>query len=210
MFWSSSFYLFLLQLLIGVKFLRRWPFVGRVRVCFVEPPYFQMTIKPIFTHGLDVTVLPGIAGWLVYVLSLLKQNQFWIISDYYYSTPSFCVLYLYDLLFCLFCLTGKASFHCLWADPCWGMIFQLWHSYVNSLSSNGCSVHRLYILPGFECKTWVASNFSEETSVCSFVIHTFHIVEVRWSFMWLSRMIKIQFIWFLREWADNGMNCFKS
>lgn len=94
MFWSSSFYLFLLQLLIGIKFLRRWPFLGRVRVCFVEPPYFQMTIKPIFTHGLDVTVLPGIAGWLVYVLSLLKQNQFWIPSDYYYSTPSFCVYFI--------------------------------------------------------------------------------------------------------------------
>lgn len=72
-----------------------------------------------------------------------------------------CLFYLYDLLFCVFCHTGKASFHCLWADPCWGMIFRLWHSYVNSLLSNGCSVHKLYILPGFECKTWVASNFSE-------------------------------------------------
>jgi hypothetical protein len=26
-----------------------------------------MTVKPIFTHGLDVTELPGIAGWLVSV-----------------------------------------------------------------------------------------------------------------------------------------------
>ncbi|PRQ52808.1 hypothetical protein RchiOBHm_Chr2g0159511 [Rosa chinensis] len=53
------------KLLIGVKFLRRWPFLGRLRICFIEPPYFQMTVKPIFTHGLDVTVLPGIAGWLL-------------------------------------------------------------------------------------------------------------------------------------------------
>lgn len=53
------------KVLIGVKFLRRWPFLGRLRVCFAEPPYFQMTVKPIFTHGLDVAVLPGIAGWLV-------------------------------------------------------------------------------------------------------------------------------------------------
>ncbi|KAK2644179.1 hypothetical protein Ddye_019374 [Dipteronia dyeriana] len=45
--------------LIGVKLLRRWPFFGRLRVCFVEPPYFQMTVKPIFTH---VTELSGIAG----------------------------------------------------------------------------------------------------------------------------------------------------
>ncbi|KAL0743638.1 hypothetical protein Bca4012_085151 [Brassica carinata] len=52
------------KVLIGVKFLRRWPFLGRLRVCFSEPPYFQMNVKPIFPHGLDVAVLPGIAGWL--------------------------------------------------------------------------------------------------------------------------------------------------
>ncbi|KAG6483372.1 C2 domain-containing protein At1g53590-like [Zingiber officinale] len=52
------------KVLVGVKFLRQWPFIGRVRICFVEPPYFQMTVKPIFEHGLDVTELPGISGWL--------------------------------------------------------------------------------------------------------------------------------------------------
>lgn len=57
-----------------MKFLRRWPFIGRVRLCFVEPPYFQMTVKPIFTHGLDVTVLPGIAGWLDKLLSLVFEQ----------------------------------------------------------------------------------------------------------------------------------------
>ncbi|KAK2637530.1 hypothetical protein Ddye_032322 [Dipteronia dyeriana] len=50
--------------LIGVKLFRRWPFLSCLKVCFVEPPYFQMTVKPIFTHGLDVTELPGIAGSL--------------------------------------------------------------------------------------------------------------------------------------------------
>jgi hypothetical protein len=59
-----NFFLFM-QILVGVKFLRQWPFLGRVRVCFVEPPYFQMTVKPIFGHGLDVTEIPGISGWLV-------------------------------------------------------------------------------------------------------------------------------------------------
>jgi Ca2+-dependent lipid-binding protein len=54
-----------MQVLVGVRFLRQWPFIGRVRVCFVEPPYFQMTVKPLFGHGLDVTELPGISGWLV-------------------------------------------------------------------------------------------------------------------------------------------------
>ncbi|KAL5203575.1 hypothetical protein ABZP36_008446 [Zizania latifolia] len=52
------------KVLIGVRFLRQWPYIGRVRVCFVEPPYFQMTVKPLFGHGLDVTELPGISGWL--------------------------------------------------------------------------------------------------------------------------------------------------
>jgi len=51
--------------LVGVKFLRSWPFISRLRVCFAEPPYFQVTVKPIFNHGLDVTEVPGIAGWLV-------------------------------------------------------------------------------------------------------------------------------------------------
>ncbi|XP_062223436.1 C2 domain-containing protein At1g53590-like isoform X2 [Phragmites australis] len=52
------------KVLVGVRFLRQWPFIGRVRVCFVEPPYFQMMVKPLFSHGLDVTELPGISGWL--------------------------------------------------------------------------------------------------------------------------------------------------
>ena len=60
-----------LQVLVGVRFLRQWPFIGRVRVCFVEPPYFQMTVKPLFGHGLDVTELPGISGWLVSLSSLV-------------------------------------------------------------------------------------------------------------------------------------------
>lgn len=64
--------MFILKVLVGVKFLRDWPYLGRIRLCFAEPPYFQMTVKPIFTHGLDVTELPGIAGWLVLHL-LLKQ-----------------------------------------------------------------------------------------------------------------------------------------
>ncbi|KAL5564702.1 hypothetical protein UlMin_027866 [Ulmus minor] len=62
------------KVLIGVKFLREWPFLGRLRLCFVEPPYFQMTVKPIFTHGLDVTEFPGIAGWLDKLLSIAFEQ----------------------------------------------------------------------------------------------------------------------------------------
>ena len=62
--YSTQEYVFL-QILVGVKFVRSWPFLGRVRLCFVEPPYFQMTVKPLINHGLDVTEFPGISGWLV-------------------------------------------------------------------------------------------------------------------------------------------------
>ncbi|XP_022733987.1 C2 domain-containing protein At1g53590-like isoform X4 [Durio zibethinus] len=62
------------KVLIGVKFIRQWPFLGRLRVCFAEPPYFQMTVKPIFTRGLDVTELPGIAGWLDKLLSVAFEQ----------------------------------------------------------------------------------------------------------------------------------------
>ncbi|XP_015581456.1 C2 domain-containing protein At1g53590 isoform X2 [Ricinus communis] len=62
------------KVLIGVKFLSHWPFLGRLRICFAEPPYFQMTVKPVFTHGLDVTELPGIAGWLDKLLSVAFEQ----------------------------------------------------------------------------------------------------------------------------------------
>ncbi|KAL8195438.1 hypothetical protein R6Q57_025841 [Mikania cordata] len=62
------------KVLVGVKFLPTWPFLGRLRVCFLEPPYFQVTVKPIFAHGFDVTELPGIAGWLDRLLTLAFEE----------------------------------------------------------------------------------------------------------------------------------------
>ncbi|RAL49068.1 hypothetical protein DM860_015059 [Cuscuta australis] len=62
------------KVLVGVKFLPQWPFLDRLRVCFAEPPYFQMTVKPIFSHGLDVTEVPGIAGWLDKLLALAFEQ----------------------------------------------------------------------------------------------------------------------------------------
>ncbi|URE43552.1 C2 domain [Musa troglodytarum] len=84
------------KVLVGVKFLRHWPFLGRVRVCFVEPPYFQMTVKPIFGHGLDVTELPGISGWLDKLLddafeqTLVEPNMLVIDVEKFVSTPEEC------------------------------------------------------------------------------------------------------------------------
>ncbi|KAG4947260.1 hypothetical protein JHK87_043267 [Glycine soja] len=54
------------QVLVRVKFLPTWSFIGCLCVCFVEPPYCQIIVKPMFTHGLDVTELLGIAGWLAW------------------------------------------------------------------------------------------------------------------------------------------------
>ncbi|CAN6453046.1 unnamed protein product [Victoria cruziana] len=62
------------KVLVGVKFLKQWPFLQRIRLCFVQPPFFQMTVKPIFSHGLDVTEVPGIAGWLDKLLAMAFEE----------------------------------------------------------------------------------------------------------------------------------------
>ncbi|XP_062178719.1 C2 domain-containing protein At1g53590-like isoform X2 [Phragmites australis] len=82
------------KILVGVKFVRSWPFLGRVRLCFVEPPYFQMTVKPLINHGLDVTEFPGISGWLDKLMdtafgqTLVEPNMLVINVEKFASTPS--------------------------------------------------------------------------------------------------------------------------
>ncbi|KAF0917623.1 hypothetical protein E2562_020991 [Oryza meyeriana var. granulata] len=82
------------KILVGVKFVRSWPFLGRVRLCFVEPPYFQMTVKPLISHGLDVTEFPGISGWLDKLMdtafgqTLVEPNMLVINVEKFASTPS--------------------------------------------------------------------------------------------------------------------------
>ncbi|OVA03946.1 C2 calcium-dependent membrane targeting [Macleaya cordata] len=82
------------KVLVGVKFLREWPFLGRVRICFTEPPYFQMTVKPIFNHGLDVTEIPGIAGWIDELLgvafeqTLVEPNMLVVDMEKFVSSPT--------------------------------------------------------------------------------------------------------------------------
>ncbi|KAJ7533904.1 hypothetical protein O6H91_13G069900 [Diphasiastrum complanatum] len=49
---------------VGVRFLGEWPFMSRVRICFENAPYIQVTARPLFSHGIDVAELPGIANWL--------------------------------------------------------------------------------------------------------------------------------------------------
>ncbi|KAG6543494.1 hypothetical protein Mapa_015164 [Marchantia paleacea] len=52
------------KLRVGVRFTKGWPVVERLRVAFSEAPILQMTAKPIFNYGIDVTDLPGVAGWV--------------------------------------------------------------------------------------------------------------------------------------------------
>ncbi|KAI3969675.1 hypothetical protein MKX01_020236 [Papaver californicum] len=81
------------KVLVGVKFLREWPYLGRMRLCFREPPYFQMTVKPIFSRGIDVTEIPGIAGWVDELLgiafeqSLVEPNMLVVDMEKFVSSP---------------------------------------------------------------------------------------------------------------------------
>ncbi|MCO5549872.1 hypothetical protein L7F22_003346 [Adiantum nelumboides] len=49
---------------IGLKFSNSWPFLSRARICFENSPYVQMTARPLSTHGVNVSELPLIAGWM--------------------------------------------------------------------------------------------------------------------------------------------------
>ncbi|KAF3328830.1 C2 domain-containing protein [Carex littledalei] len=82
------------KVLVGVKFIRQWPFLGRVRICFVEPPYFQMIAKPLVSHGMDVTELPGISQWLDGLLdvafgqTLVEPNMLVVDVEKFVSAPA--------------------------------------------------------------------------------------------------------------------------
>lgn len=66
---------------VGVKFLDGWPFLSRVRLCFESAPYVQMTARPVSHHGVNVSELPGVAGWMdrmladVFEHSLVEPNM---------------------------------------------------------------------------------------------------------------------------------------
>jgi hypothetical protein len=60
---------------IAVKFANGWPVIGRIRFCFAHPPYVQMTARPMYKGMMDVTYIPGAAGWLEATLvSALEQS----------------------------------------------------------------------------------------------------------------------------------------
>lgn len=53
------------QAKISVKFVKGWPAVGRVRLCFAHPPDVTLTARPMTKKGMDMNSVPGAANWLV-------------------------------------------------------------------------------------------------------------------------------------------------
>lgn len=54
-----------LQVRISVKFLKGWPVVGRVRLCFTSKPQVTMSYRPIDRNGIDVSLIPFVANIVV-------------------------------------------------------------------------------------------------------------------------------------------------
>eukprot|EP00246_Nothoceros_aenigmaticus_P001833 TRINITY_DN12501_c0_g1_i1.p1 TRINITY_DN12501_c0_g1~~TRINITY_DN12501_c0_g1_i1.p1 ORF type:complete len:835 (+),score=155.95 TRINITY_DN12501_c0_g1_i1:198-2702(+) len=49
---------------LGLKVTSEFPFVEQICLCFQDAPCFQLTVRPVFNYGVDVSDLPGIASWL--------------------------------------------------------------------------------------------------------------------------------------------------
>ncbi|KAH9534804.1 hypothetical protein CY35_17G022800 [Sphagnum magellanicum] len=60
---------------IGVKFVDGWPVIGRIRLCFTTAPFLQMTARPLFNAGVDVTEIPGIAQWLDRIIAFALEQS---------------------------------------------------------------------------------------------------------------------------------------
>ncbi|CAM6033293.1 unnamed protein product [Sphagnum compactum] len=60
---------------VAVKFVNGWPVLGRIRFCFAQLPYVQMTACPLYRGGIDVTYIPGAARWLeATIVTALEQS----------------------------------------------------------------------------------------------------------------------------------------
>lgn len=54
-----------LQVKFSIKFVEGWPVIGRVRFCFAQAPTVNMTARTIYKKGVDVSLIPGLANWVV-------------------------------------------------------------------------------------------------------------------------------------------------
>ena len=73
--------LVLFQVRVGIKLSNELPYLSRVRLNFDTLPEVQMTVRPLFTHGVNVSDIPLVAGWMVgeYILIFL-MTCYWYIS----------------------------------------------------------------------------------------------------------------------------------
>ncbi|CAM6104983.1 unnamed protein product [Calypogeia fissa] len=63
------------NLKVGIRFTKGWPMVERLRISFANAPIIRMVATPVFSHGVDVTDLPGIAAWLdKMIVDALEQS----------------------------------------------------------------------------------------------------------------------------------------
>jgi Ca2+-dependent lipid-binding protein len=58
------------QVRVSVKFLKGWPVVGRVRLCFASKPKVTMSYRPMDRNGIDVSLIPVLANMVV---------SFWVV-----------------------------------------------------------------------------------------------------------------------------------
>ncbi|XP_024389724.1 uncharacterized protein [Physcomitrium patens] len=59
----------------SVKFEKGWPILGRVRFCFANAPYIDMTARPYAKKGIDMRIIPGAASWLEETLGTALEQS---------------------------------------------------------------------------------------------------------------------------------------
>eukprot|EP00850_Spirogloea_muscicola_P003844 SM000016S01832 [mRNA] locus=s16:104651:108872:+ [translate_table: standard] len=63
------------KLRIGLKFVSGWPYISRARLSFAGAPYVSLMVRPLASHGIDVSDLPGVAGWLDRLLATALETS---------------------------------------------------------------------------------------------------------------------------------------
>lgn len=72
-----------LQVKFSIKFVEGWPVIGRVRFCFAQAPTVNMTARTIYKKGVDVSLIPGLANWVV---------------NFYFHNHKLITLFLFDMV----------------------------------------------------------------------------------------------------------------
>jgi Ca2+-dependent lipid-binding protein len=113
---------------IGIKFVKGWPLIGRIRLCFATAPYVQVTACPLFNSGVDIAELPLIAEWLDRFLADALTNS--LVEVWKQSNPSICVEISHSFIFlCRLCVyelqTCDLLYTLLWIFMFWDVVAKL-------------------------------------------------------------------------------------